>query len=177
MLLDLGSHHVDLARFLLREEIRDVDCTLRSVRTQEDTAALQLRLSDGTIVQSVFSHCAADEDRFEIYCEGGKVAADRMRGFGVVVSEGRTERRHSDLLRRGWATVRNLGYGIEKFRAYGHEPSWSVALRRFVEAVKGGGAVRPDLEDGWRSLEIVIAAEEAAREGRRVALGTASAAR
>lgn len=177
VLLDLGSHHVDLARFLLEEDVAEVDCTLRSVRTEDDTAALQLRLAGGTIVQSVFSHCTADEDRFEIYCERGKIAADRMRGFGVVVSEGRTERRHSDLLRKGWTSVRNLGYGVEKFRAHGHEPSWSLALRHFVDAVRHGKPASPDLEDGWRSLEVVLAAEEAAREGRRVAPGTSPAPR
>jgi hypothetical protein len=30
--------------------------------------------------------------------------------------------------------------------------------------------VSPDLEDGWRSLEVVLAAEEAGRSGSRVSV-------
>ena len=52
VLLDLASHHVDLLRFLFGEEVEEVDCALLSVRTEDDTASLQLRLSGGMLVQS-----------------------------------------------------------------------------------------------------------------------------
>lgn len=170
VLLDLASHHVDLLRFLFGEEVADVDCALRSVHTEDDTASLQLRLSGGMLVQSLFSHCAADEDRFEIYCERGKVTVERGRGLAAIVGRGRRESRRADSVRHVWAAVRNVRYGFEKFRAFGHEPSWAHALARFLTSVRGETAVSPDLGDGWHSLEVVLAAEESARSGRRVSL-------
>ena len=170
VLLDLASHHVDLSRFLFREEVADVDCALRSVRTEDDTASLQLRLAGGMLVQSFFSHCAADEDRFEIYCERGKITVERGAGLAAFVSRGRRETRRVDSIRRAWSAARNARYGYEKFRAFGHEPSWALAFARFLACVRSERAASPDLEDGWRSLEVVLAAEEAARSGRRVSL-------
>jgi predicted dehydrogenase len=170
VLLDLASHHVDLLRFLFREEVADVDCALRSIRTEDDTASLQLRLSGGMFVQSLFSHCAADEDRFEIYCEGGKITVERGTGLAAIASRGRRETRRADAVRRAWTAARNATYGYQKFRAFGHEPSWALAFERFLACVRREEAVSPDLEDGWRSLEVVLAAEEAARSGRRVFL-------
>lgn len=175
VLLDLASHHVDLLRFLFDDEVAEVDCAVRSVRTEDDTATLQLRLSRGTLVQSLFSHCAADEDRFEIYCERGKIDVERGTGLAAVVTRGRRETRRVDRLRRALSSTRNARYGLEKFRAFGHEPSWALAFRHFLAAVREGGPVSPDLEDGWRSLEVVLAAEEAARSGRRMSLDGAGA--
>ena len=170
VLLDLASHHVDLLRFLFGEEVVEVDCGLRSVRTEDDTASLQLRLSGGMLVQSLFSHCAADEDRFEIYGERGKVTVERGRGLAAIVDRGRRETRRADTIRHAWASSRNIRYGFEKFRAFGHEPSWAHAFARFLTSVRGETVASPDLEDGWRSLEVVLAAEESARSGRRVIL-------
>lgn len=170
VLLDLASHHVDLLRFLFNEEVADVGCVLRSVRSEDDTATLQLRLAGGILVQSFFSHCAADEDRFEIYCERGKITVERGAGLAAVASRGRSETRRVDALRHAWTAARNAGYGYRKFRALGHEPSWVVAFERFLAGVRSGQPVSPDLEDGWRSLEVVLAAEEAGRSGSRVSV-------
>ena len=45
-----------------------------------------------------------------------------------------------------------------------------AALDKERELARITDAVSPDLEDGWRSLEVVLAAEESARSGRRVVL-------
>ncbi len=37
-------------------------------------------------------------------------------------------------------------------------------------AVRRGRSMAPDIEDGYRSLEVVLAAEESARSGRRIDL-------
>jgi len=176
VLLDLASHHVDLVRFLFGDAVEEVSCALRSAKSEDDTASVQLRLAGGSLVQSLFSHCAADEDRFEIYCERGKLSVDRGPGLALAVSEGTSEARRVDQLRHLWKSARNVGYAIEKFRAFGHEPSWARALEHFVAALRGKHPPTPDLEDGWRSLEVVLAAEESARTGRtvRIAAETAS---
>jgi len=169
-LLDLGSHHVDLVRCLLGEAVEEVDCALHSGVTEDDTATLRLRLASGVLVQSLFSNCATDDERFEVHCERGRVMVDRGRGLAAQVSTGTPGSRRRDQLRHLYRSARGVGYGIEKHRAPGHEPSWRTALERFASAVRGERAPAPDLTDGWRSLEVVLAAEESARSGRTVAI-------
>jgi myo-inositol 2-dehydrogenase / D-chiro-inositol 1-dehydrogenase len=77
VLLDLASHHLDLVRFFFDQEICAVSADLRSLRSEGDSAVLQLRLSDGLLVQSLFSFRAVEEDRFEVYGETGKLTVDR----------------------------------------------------------------------------------------------------
>ncbi|HUF90706.1 MAG TPA: Gfo/Idh/MocA family oxidoreductase [Gemmatimonadota bacterium] len=169
-LLDLGSHHIDLVRYLLGEAVEEVDCTLHSSATEDDTATLRLRLAGGTLVQSLFSTRSTDDDRFEIHCEGGRVMVDRGRGLAAQVSAGRAGSRRRDQLRHLVRAARGMRYGLEKHRAPGHEPSWRTALERFASAVRGERSPSPDLTDGYRSLEVVLAAEESARTGRTVAI-------
>ena len=176
VLLDLGSHHVDLVRFLFGE-VSEVACSLHGGASEDDTATLDLVLRDGPAVQSFFSHRAADEDRFEIYCEGGSLKIDRRHGLVAELTSGVDSAHRKEQLRHVWRSVRNAGYAMEKRRAFGHEPSWRHALEHFVEAAVGDHPASPDFEDGFRSLEVVLAAEEAARDGRRVRVEGATADR
>ena len=49
------------------------------------------------------------------------------------------------------------------------EPSYAAAMAAFVAQARGGPAEAASLDDGLRSLAIVLAAEESARTGRPVA--------
>ena len=51
-----------------------------------------------------------------------------------------------------------------------YESSYRMALADFVRAIRGHTARGATLEDGWRSLEIVLAAEAASRQGRAITL-------
>ncbi|HEY7473121.1 MAG TPA: Gfo/Idh/MocA family oxidoreductase [Gemmatimonadota bacterium] len=175
VLLDLASHHVDLARFHFGTDIEEVTCLLQSVESEDDTAAVQLRLGGGLLMQSFFSHSAADEDRFAVYCERGSVKADRRYGLSLELSTGIDRRHRLDQGRHVWRSLRGAGYGFEKFRAIGHEPSYGRVLAHFVGALRGRHPATPDLEDGYRSLEVVIAAEESARTARSVGVGVPTA--
>jgi predicted dehydrogenase len=167
-LLDLGSHHVDLVRWVLGAEPIEVHAELRSRRTEDDTACVQLRLANGVVVQSLFAFGAVDEERFEIHGSAGTLIVDRARHQQVVL-EGPTRRGRR--LRRLIQTARALArapYVVEKMLVPGHEPSHRTALARFVAAAATGTPVTPDLADGQASLAVVVAAESSARTGRAV---------
>jgi predicted dehydrogenase len=140
VLLEKGSHHVDLVRFLLGE-VRDVSCDL-----SDRSATLRMRLSSGTAVECRFAEGTADVDRFEIEGRHGRLAIDR---------HGRWLSLSPDSLR--------------KLARRDYEPSYRRSLARFVEAVRTGEQASPDLEDGYRSLAVIVAAEESARTGRPAA--------
>ncbi len=170
-LLDMASHHFDLMRFLFEDEISEVSATLRSQRSEGDSAIVHIRLGGGLIIQSFLSINTVNEDRIEVYTERAKVSADRYRSLGIdiVTESGRIAGRRG-LGRR----LRSLGHGrylLEKYLAPGREPSFRVALAHFVEAVREKRPGKPDFRDVYLSLATVLAAEESARSGRVVSLG------
>jgi len=168
VLLDLASHHIDLVRFLFEQDISDVFASHRSQRGEGDSATLQLRLTDGLLVQSFFSSGAVEEDTFTIYGQAGILAVDRYRSFMVDVSEPRRPRfGWRRQLRKLWA-VRRSPYLFSKMLASSKEPSYCAALAHFVTAVRTNQPVRPDFWDGYCSLAVVAAAEESARTGRMI---------
>jgi predicted dehydrogenase len=142
-LLDQGSHHFDLLRYLFDDEILEISAQVRSQRSEGDTAVVHARMVNGLVVQSFLSITTIDEDRIEVYGEAGRISVDRYRSFA-----GR----------------------LTRIRARGRDPSFHNSLARFVAAVREGGRVAPDLQDGYRSLLAVLAAEESARSGRVVRL-------
>jgi len=171
-LLDLASHHIDLVRFLFEEEVESVFATLRSQRVEDDSATLGLRLTGGLLVQSFFSLCAIDEDRFEVYGHRGKLAVDKYASTTVEFVAANRRGARVQRLAHGLRSVAHGPYLLEKLRAPGNEPSYAAALQRFVTAAQAGrpDLGTPDMLDGYRSLAVVAAAEEAARSGRVVTL-------
>lgn len=170
VLLDLGSHHIDLVRYLFGQEVAAVSASLRSTRTEHDNAALHLRLANGVEVQSLFSFTAGDTDRIEVYGEAGQAVVDRYRSWNVerVLPVGGAAR-----LRQWAQTGRALlrsPYLRLKLTGSRQEPSYKAAFTHFVAAVRGEVAASPDFADGLRALEVIDAAETSARTGAEVAL-------
>jgi len=154
VLLDLGSHHFDLVRWLLGTDVEQVEATLRSEETEHDSASVRLVLADGTVASSFFSFRAGAIDTVEVLGDRGTLRVDR---YGRTLSLSGTRRRvlTADLVR--W---RAQALGRRSF-----EPSWARSLRAFVDAVRGKTTELATLDDGLRSLEIVAAAESAAGAG------------
>jgi predicted dehydrogenase len=168
VLLDLGSHHADLVHFLLGQPVREAYAELRSQRGEDDSATVELRLADGTLVQSLFSLSAVDEERFEVYGSEGKLTVDRCYALDVDVRPATRERDRVRRAARGIRRLRHAPFLVTRTRAPAREPSYALALERFVAAVRGELPAEPDLADGYRSLAVVEAALEAARTGRPV---------
>src|SRR6185503_19940614 len=55
VLLDLGSHHFDLARWRTGAEVTSVASVIRSEISEGDQASVQLELTNGCAVSSFFS--------------------------------------------------------------------------------------------------------------------------
>jgi len=170
VLLDLGSHHLDLVRFILGQEITAVSAWLRSTHSADDNAVLHLRLANGVEVQSLFSFTAGDADRIEIYGEAGQAGVDRYRSWNVerLLPAGGAAR-----LRQWAQTARALltsPYLRVKLTGSGQEPSYAAALKHFLAAARGEIEAAPNFADGLRALAVVDAAETSARTGATVAV-------
>ena len=167
-LLDLASHHVDLIRFVFRQEIAGVHASVRSIRSEDDCAAVQFHLQSGMTVQSIFSECGPETDSFEVLGENGSLAFDRYCSEHVEYA-GREHGavRVQRLLNRIKSFVPGPGW-LRKLRAPAHEPSYKASLSDFVAAVRGKTRIKCDLMDGYESIAVITAAEESARSGRFV---------
>ena len=166
VLLDLGSHHFDSLRWLLQDEINEVQAHLNSEVSDQDSASLRLVMRSGIEVHTFFSFRAGRADMLEFIGERGILRVDRHRctaslqvarrfGYGirqslVLPSVAAMTWRFARLLRPAW------------------ESSYRRALVRFVEMCRGGRSRLADLQDGMRSLQVILAAEKSAQTGGSV---------
>ena len=160
-LYELGSHHVDLARFLVGAEILHVTARVWARLHEGDGAAVDLELEAGVHAGILLAIGAADEDHVFVLGDRGTAALDRLRGVLVFGSrEFQYGRRHA-LLRGAAAGAAALGVAAGRVG----EPSYSRALSAFVDAIRSNRPARPDFTDGLRSLETVDAAVRSASAG------------
>ena len=173
VLLDLASHHVDQLRWMLGQEVVAVSAALTSERTEQDGARLELETDDGVVAQSAFSFRTALTDVMELVGERGTLQLDR-HAASLTVRLGR---------RRGYGTRSHrvlpnaavAAWRLERLWRPPADPSYRSALRSFAAQVRGEEPRTASLVDGLRSLEVVLAAEEAARTGRPARIGSSSA--
>lgn len=166
-LLDLASHHFDVWRYLMEDEIETVRARLDSVRHDHDAVTLEAATTSGVVCHGHFSSVGALLNRIEVYGEEGKLAVDFIESTALEHTPGHT--RHVRL-RKILRTLRGLPYLLKKRRSPWWTPSYRDTLEEFVRGVAEGREVRPDLEDGLQALKAVAAAEESARTGSVVRL-------
>jgi len=161
VLLDLASHQVDLVRWLLSDEIVSARAALESEASEDDTARLELQTARGVAVAGLFSYRAARCDVLQIVGTAGVLELDR---YAPALRLSLTREDAGDVRRRRdppawqprlWQVRRRLRPS--------YEPSYERALAAFVDALHGRPGSLPSLTDGLRSLEVVVAAEDAAR--------------
>jgi predicted dehydrogenase len=163
-LLELGSHHFDLARFLLDDELTDISARVWRRHNEGDTASVEFRMAAGVEGSIFMAVGAADADRFEVHGEAGVLRLDRLRADLSLEPPVFAYGRRRALARESLVLRHSLGRVLRS----GGEPSYERALAAFVDAVRTGEGVHPDLRDGQRSLEWVEAALVSAASGTRV---------
>jgi myo-inositol 2-dehydrogenase / D-chiro-inositol 1-dehydrogenase len=166
VLLDLASHHIDLIRWFLTDEIGTVDAVLDSQLSEHDTARLGMSTRGGVQVQSWFSCRTATSDWLEFAGEQGTLRVDRHKPRVSL----RVPRRFGYGLRtaRVAPTPALASWWAERLVRPSGEPSYRRALSQFVNRLRGEESTMPDLVDGMRALEVVEAAERSAISGHTV---------
>lgn len=165
-LLDLASHHVDLVRWLLGTEVCSVSATMKSAVTEDDSAAVSMTLAGGAQAQCFFSLRSAYADHVEIIGERATLRIDRhLATLSMMMAKrlGYGARKHS--VGGGLA---DIGWRVRRVAHPAEDPSYFLALEAFASQVRGERGALASLEDGERSLAVVLAAEESARSGAPV---------
>lgn len=171
-LFDRGAHHVDLAAFLLGAHPVSVTARQSSRRSVGDTATLECVFPNDATMQSVFSFDGVAEDRITVIGQTGRLSFDRLAGVTVERSHGAADRALFRRARSVLGAMAREPFARTRLVRVDAEPSFRYALNLFVESVRRWPAALPPdvptLDDGVRSLEVLLAAREAAASGTRV---------
>lgn len=167
--LDLLSHHVDQLRWTLGAEVTNVSAGIESRRDEHDTAWVALDFTGGVQALGYYSSSAGRDDRLTFICERGVLTVDRFSPFVRV----RMSRRFGYGVRRMLVlpTPASLKWQLQRAWRPAWQCSYRRALKRFAGLCRGEPADLATLADGQAALEVVLATERAAAEGRRVAIG------
>ena len=198
-LYDLGSHNVDLARFLVGEPTA-VQASLRTIIkerpeasagaatfsageapksnvkkpvTVDDAAFLVLDFENGAVGSMDTSRFAAGRKNFncfEIYGSKGALCFNLER-----MNELQYYDMTNDVDHQGYRPILvtegshpYVGAWWPQGHIIGYEHTFVHAFRDFVEAVKTGGTMTPNFEDGEKIIKVLQAAQISDAEGRKV---------
>ncbi len=168
---DLGTHVIDLARYLVGE-IRCVAGFVRTIvpgREVDDHVIAALEFENGvlgTLEASRLARGRINSNVFEVNGSRGSVAFDLERPNQLEVADERNFRRilvtepQHPFMRFWWPPGHTLGWGETFVHEHAH----------LLEAISGDHAVAPHgatFEDGYRCSEVAEAILRSAASGRR----------
>jgi predicted dehydrogenase len=198
--IDLNSHSIDLARFLVGD-IAEVTAmtasfiterplpgkgaatfsagsgeqTERGKVTVEDAAFLVVRFANGALGSfdtSRFATGRKNYNVFEIYGSKGALTFDleRMNELQFFSND---DPAHAQGFRSILATESLHAYVANWWppgHIIGYEHEFTHAVVDFINAVASGGEIRPNFEDGVRETQIIEAALQSAATGQKVVI-------
>jgi predicted dehydrogenase len=167
-LVDLGVHHFDVLRWLVGAEVVSVSADTASLgqgKDVEDNALVNLRFANGVVGHGYYSFTTIAPpgvtiERIEVYGSQGTAIATLQHPARCTVQ-----------LCAESGPAAPFGGWID-LPITEPVPAFALMLQNFADSVASGSTPRTTGEDGYRSLEICLAAYASAREGRRIDLGT-----
>ncbi len=186
--IDLGSHGIDLARYLVGE-VAAVTCTQANFVkerplpgggggevTVDDASIMSLEFESGALGSLEVTRYATgrkNRNAFEIYGSEGAVCFDLER-----MNELQFFSKCDPATQQGFRTVLATDPGHDYAGRWwppghiiGYEHPFAHAAADFIDAVCDGPPITPDFADGLACMQVLDAANRSAREGRRVEVG------
>lgn len=161
MFRDMMVHDLDMARFLLGEEIVEVFAAASALvdpaigsAGDVDTAVVTLRTASGALCQITNSRRATYgyDQRIEAHGAKGLLRAGNVTATTVELANG-----------QGFTAEPALPFFLERYAA-----AYRAELDAFIDAVTGGKPPKPDGDDGLRAQLLADAASESARSHQPV---------
>jgi myo-inositol 2-dehydrogenase/D-chiro-inositol 1-dehydrogenase len=172
VLLEIGSHLFDLARFLAGAEFAEVHATAQSRDGLETMATVNGRMANGSQVSLLMGDHSADILEVDIFGNAGRLHVSGYRFDGlelwpVLVYPGSLKAR----VRQAFETVRGLPGAWPSLRQGGDfASSYRKQWQRFGDRIANGQTAAPTLEDGRQSLRAALAGLHSLRTGQPASL-------
>ena len=168
-LFELGVHHFDLLRFLLRDEVEEV---YASSAGNDETATVAARTVGGAQIVAAFAEGTGENHELEIYGARGWLRVSCYRADGLEqLGAGEYLGSVGTRLRRMKQSLVELPRMIGQSRRGGdYVASYAEEWRHFVSSIANDLPVEATLDDGRRALGIALAAWESSATGRAVKL-------
>jgi predicted dehydrogenase len=157
--MELAVHHLDLVRFLLDDELRDLVALSRHERWEDACAVVAGSTANGVLVSGEFSEQAPHEVTVTLCGDRGILHVDCLR-FDGLSWWGRDDRPGAPGVRmRGlFRSLGELPTGLRTLRRGGdYQLSFEGCWRDFLEAVRRGGPPAVTLQDGRRAAAVAAA--------------------
>jgi myo-inositol 2-dehydrogenase / D-chiro-inositol 1-dehydrogenase len=175
--MDMGCHAIEFFRWMLgRPPVKSVYAHMSTLvhgdRTQgDDNSILLLEFADGTmaVAEESWTKLGGMDDRAEVHGSKGVAYADLLHGSAI----------------QAYSSA-GYGYAVEKAGSTVgwsfpmHEEAWNYGfhaeMAHFIDCVQNDRKPLVTGEDGRAVLEVIFAAYESARTGRKVPLPFATTA-
>jgi len=168
ILTDLGTHIIDVARFLFGEA-ESLYCQIQRIHQDikgEDVATVMMQMGGKTtvLVEMAYAENALERERFPetfAFIEGDKGSAELCPDYWVrVTTEAGTLAKRSPPPRYAWA---DPAYDVV-------QASMVPCLENLLQALRGERAAETTGEDNLKTLQLVYACYDSARTGQVVKL-------
>ncbi|MFP6871992.1 MAG: Gfo/Idh/MocA family oxidoreductase [Verrucomicrobiales bacterium] len=183
--IDLGSHSVDLARYLMGE-ISTVSCLKANFVKQrpkpdgngsgevdvDDASLMNVEFESGAVGSFECTRYASgrkNHNQFEINGSEGSIIFDLEK-----MNELQFFSRSGPSTEQGFRTIlatdpehEYVGNWWPPGHIIGYEHAFVHAAADFINAVSGDGTISPDFTDGLRCMQVLGAASRSAESGRR----------
>ncbi len=160
VLLDLGTHHIDLYRWFLQDELARITAEMRSLHSEQDSACVLATTHGGVELSGYFAFTSSRSHGLTFHGSTGVLHLDLHSG---VISEERTRRSGYGVRTRAVSTdFPGLAWRARKLVQPSYNPSHKLALRAFVDGIASPARRHPDLasaSDGIAAVQAVLDAE------------------
>jgi predicted dehydrogenase len=164
VLLDLGTHHIDLYRWILQDDLARVSADTSSLHSEQDSAFVRATTRGGVELCGYFAFTSSRSHRLIFHGSTGVLYLDLHSG---MITEERSRRSGYGVRRRRVSMdIPGLGWRARKLVQPSYNPSHKLALRAFVGAIVHPASRHPDLataSDGIAALQAVLDAEAGLR--------------
>jgi predicted dehydrogenase len=172
-LFEIGTHHIDLWRFLTGSEVKTVYADSRSQLFEDQTSLLSVRMANDVLVTSSFCQRTSDSNDIEVFGYKGRLVFSCYHADSLAVFS------TSDLSGGISARLKRIAQMCGKFpslmkaglKGGDFMQSYRTQWRSFIDSILRNKPLPCTFEDGRRSLQVVLSAIESVERGQPVDVG------
>lgn len=172
-LFEIGTHHIDLWRFLTGSEVKTVYADSRSQLFEDQTSVLTVRMANDVLVSSSFCQRTSDSNDIEVFGQRGRLVfscyrADSLAVLSTSDLSGGVGIRLKKIAQIGGTFPLLMKAGL---RGGDYIYSYRTQWRSFIDSILRNNPLPCTFEDGRQAVQVVLSAIESAERGQPVNIG------